>query len=298
MRILITGASGQLGSYLLRHLQGLDCVVMAWTGTQQGDRFGVPLQPVELSDFDALRVAFAQAKPDAIIHAGAMARVDECHRNPERAFRVNAEAARVLAEQAVAQSVRFIQVSTDMVFDGEQAPYRESDAPTPLSVYGRSKAEAEAALSQLPGVLVVRVALMFGPSLNGRATYFDHMVATLRLGHALHLFGDEWRTPISYAAAATALEILARAEVTGVLHLGGPERLSRLEMGLALAERLGMSASSILPVGRNQTPGPEPRPRDLSLDSSRWRELFPSVPWPGFRESLQASITLSEKGAG
>jgi dTDP-4-dehydrorhamnose reductase len=76
------------------------------------------------------------------------------------------------------------------------------------------------------------------------------------------------------------------SDFTGLIHLGGPERLSRLEMGQRLAAALGLDPSVIVPAARASFPAAEPRPRDVSLDSSRWRSLFPAQPWPDWDEAL------------
>ncbi len=286
MRFLVTGASGYLGIYLLRHLRGLNVPVVAWSGSQQGEAFGVPLRPVDLADPDALAAGFSEARPDVALHAGAWARVGDCHREPARAEHVNTHGSAVLADLAARAGARLVLVSTDLVFDGERGGYREEDPPAPLSVYGRTKAAAEEAILTVPRTAVVRVSLLFGPSLTGRPSFFDQQVAALRAGRPVALFADEWRTPISLCTAAAALVEVARSDYTGRLHVGGPERLSRLEMGRKLAEFLGVSPACIAATERAAAPAAEPRPRDTSLDSSRWRTRFPHLPWPAWREAL------------
>lgn len=282
MRWLVTGATGLLGGYLLRHLRGES--VVAWSGSRQTDVLGVPLVRVDLADPAAVATAFRTAVPDAVIHAAAVARVDECRRDPEKARRVNVDGSRLLAK--LAAGARLVFVSTDLVFDGERGQYREDDAPNPLTVYGRTKADAESAVLAFPHTTAARLSLLYGPCLTGRTSFFDRMVEALHHGRPLPLFADEWRTPLDLTTAATALVELARSDFTGLLHVGGPERLSRLEMGRQLAEVLGVSGESIVVTGRHDVPGDEPRPADTSLDSSRWRGLFPGLRWPAYREAL------------
>src|SRR5262249_39316920 len=267
MRVLVTGASGQLGGYLLRRLPDSGLTVTAWSGSRRGEFFGYPLQPVDLGDADAVRVAFHQARPDVVLHAGALPRPAACHRTPNLARRINTEGSSLLAELATEARARLLFVSTDLVFDGERGNYREDDAPSPLSIYGRTKADAEAAVLAVPRSGVVRVSLLYGPSVVGRPSFFDEQVAALRAGRPVTLFADEWRTPLALCTAAEALVKLAQSDFTGLLHLGGPERLSRLEMGQRLADFLGVASSTIVAVNRADIPSPEPRPRDTSLDS-------------------------------
>jgi dTDP-4-dehydrorhamnose reductase len=286
-RLLITGASGLLGSDLLREA-GADGIV-AWSGTREGEYSGVRLRPVDLGDPAAIAGAFAEARPGVIIHAGAMARVGDCLQDPDRARRVNALATHTLAGLAREAGARLVYVSTDLAFDGETGRYTEDDPPSPLSVYARSKVEGEQAALACPGAAVVRVSLLYGPSLTGTPSSFDQQVSALREGRPLRLFADEWRTPLYLGTAARALLELAGSDVPGVWHLGGPERLSRYEMGVRTAEVLGLDPGAVVATAREEhgAGGGEPRPRDVSLDSGRWRARFPEVPWPTLAEVLQ-----------
>jgi dTDP-4-dehydrorhamnose reductase len=255
----------------------------AWSGK------GGP-NAVELADPDRVSHAFRAAAPDVVLHAAALARVGDCFRDPARAQRINTGGTALLAELCAAAKARIVFVSTDMVFDGEHAPYREDDAAAPLSVYGRSKAAAERFALAHPGNAAVRLSLLFGPSRTGRPSFFDEQAAALRQGRSIALFEDEWRTPIDLETAAHALTELALSDAAGMFHIGGPERLSRLEMGRALAEALGVSPDLVRPNRRADAPAGEPRPRDVSLDSSRWRTAFPAAPWRGCGEALRAIL--------
>jgi dTDP-4-dehydrorhamnose reductase len=281
MRVLITGASGQLGSYLIRELRGGGDLV-AWSGSRRGELLGVPLLPLDLTDSGAVTAAFRAARPDVVIHCAALARIADCHRDPDRARRVNVAATAALADECDRSGARLVLVSTDLVFDGERGGYREDDLPSPLSVYARTKRDAEEAARAAARAAVARLSLLYGPSLNDRPSFFDEQAAALRERRPVTLFTDEWRTPLDLATAARALAALAGSEVTGVWHVGGPERLSRYEMGLRLAAALGADPSVIVAATRDEVPAPEPRPRDTSLDASRWRAAFPEVSWPRF----------------
>src|SRR5262245_16482057 len=106
MRTLLTGASGQLGAYLLRELQAGGAAVTAWSGAAPGRLFGVELSAVDLARPEQVRAAFAAARPELVIHAAALARVADCHRDPARARRINVEGTALLAELCVRQSAR------------------------------------------------------------------------------------------------------------------------------------------------------------------------------------------------
>jgi dTDP-4-dehydrorhamnose reductase len=286
MRLLVTGASGQLGAYLLRDLAGRDHEVTAWSGSRHSDLFGVPLTRVDLTNRDSVVAAFRAARPATVIHCAALTDTAKCHSHPEQAEALNVRGTRLLAELADETRARLVHVSTDLVFNGERSWYVEEDAPAPVSVYGWTKVRAEEAVRACGRGVVVRVSWMFGPTLTGQPKFFDDQVSRLRASKRLPLYTDQWRTPLSLTTAALALIALAETECTGTLHLGGPERMSRFEFGRRLAEFLGADASVIDEKKREDMPGPEPRPRDTSLDSSRWRGLFPRLSWPTWEQAL------------
>jgi dTDP-4-dehydrorhamnose reductase len=286
-RILITGASGQLGSYLLSELRSIESTVVAWTGSRSGKQDGFLLQPVDLADRTAVATAFREARPALIVHAAAMSRIDACHQEPARSHQVNVAGTTALAELAQQVGAKLVYVSTDLVFDGRKGRYREQDLPAPLSVYGRTKLEGEQAVLNLPRSAVVRVSLMFGPTRISRPGFFDQQLDRLRGRQAVRLFVDEWRTPLSLRTAARTLLAVAQSDFEGLLHLGGPERMTRWEMGSRLAEHIGADPSLLVATKQAELAWPEPRPADVSLDSSQFRELFPSLSWPLWDAALE-----------
>jgi dTDP-4-dehydrorhamnose reductase len=294
MHIFVTGASGLLGNYLLRHLSRTEHRVTAWSGSQAGVAFGFKVTPVPLTDGETLRQSLLATRPDVVVHAAAMASVARCFRAPDLAWRVNAEATRELVTLASELSARLLLVSTDLVFDGNQGSYREWDEAQPLSIYGRTKLAAEEAALGYDRAAVVRVSLLFGPALGQRRSFFDEQVAAIREARPCQLFNDEWRTPLALPTAASALIQIAESDLTGRLHLGGPERMSRLEMGQRLARALGCDAASLISVTRDSAAADEPRPRDNSLDSGRWRSLFPHHPWPAYEDALKEMACVGQ----
>jgi dTDP-4-dehydrorhamnose reductase len=292
MRLLITGASGQLGAYLLRSLRDTSDVVEAWSRSPAQMRFGFQLQPVDLSNERQVAEAFARARPNVVIHAAAVASIAACHSDPASAWTINREASARLATLAGAAGVRLVLVSTDLVFDGTRGWYTETDEPSPLSVYGMTKHAAEQAVLANAGAVVARLGLLYGPTLIGRPAFFDEQVTALQTGTPIRCFVDEWRTPLALEMAAHALLALARSDAQGIFHLGGPQRLSRWEMAFRLAGTLGLDQGPIVPVMRADVPAPEQRPRDTSLACSRWRAGFPAQSWPTFETALREMMEV------
>ncbi|MBU0637589.1 MAG: SDR family oxidoreductase [Planctomycetes bacterium] len=290
---LVTGASGQLGSHLVRLLSERRAAeVLALVGQSPHVRLGVPVHRVDLGDEAALRSFLAKRQPTHILHVGALTGVSDACARPAEAERVNVAATRILAEHATAWGARLVFSSTDMVFDGRSAPYRESDAPRPLSEYGRSKVAAERILANREMALVVRLPLMYGYPGLARETTFTRQISALRAGTPLRLFTDEFRTPLWLADAANALIALADSDLTGVIHVAGPERLTRFEMVARFAELLGINAPPLEPASRLSIEASEPRPEDLSLDAARFTRLFPHLTSGPIRPAVFEDLRL------
>jgi dTDP-4-dehydrorhamnose reductase len=286
MKWLVTGGSGQLGRYVLRLLAQENETVVAWSGSQKGTVFGTTLRRVELSNPVECAAAFREVSPDIVLHLAGMTAVGSCFRDPVLAKIINVDATARLANLCAAVSARMIFTSTDLVFDGAHGPYDERAAPHPLSAYGQSKLDAEKSVLSAPRHVVVRLSLLFGPSLGSDPAYFDQQVQALREGKPLTLFYDEWRTPLGMMEAASAVVELGRADAAGIFHVGGPERMSRAEMGIRLANCLRLSPAPIRPVGRDSVASGEPRPEDASLDSSRFRALAPRFDFPSYETAI------------
>jgi dTDP-4-dehydrorhamnose reductase len=283
---LVTGVSGQLGSVLFEHLvrAGEPAVGVA-SPSGSLPIFGDTVR-VDITNTVVLEELVTRLQPQRVIHAAAISAMAAAHADPEHARRVNVVATSNLCAAAARIGARVVYVSTDMVFDGERAPYDESAEPAPVSDYGRSKLEGERAALAAGGEVVARLSLMYGPPALQRSTTFVEQVRALLGRRPLKLFHDEFRTPLSLEDAASSLVRVAQSDLCGTLHLGGPERLSRLEMGALLAEALGIRDPVIESVSRLDLASSEPRARDLSLASERFIDAFGNAPGRPMSEAL------------
>ncbi len=278
-RWLVTGATGQLGGHLVRRLLAATDPprVFAWTGRKPAARIdGAECSHIDLTDVAAIGAAIDAARPTHILHVAAMTAVGDAFSNPELARRINVDATARIMAAAREIGARVAFSSTDMVFSGDAAPYRESDAVQPLSVYGRTKALAEEAVVS-GGGLVLRIPLLYGLAADGRATTFANQLTALRGGGELKLFTDEFRTPLWVEDAARIMIALASSATTGVRHVAGPQRLSRAELVAAAAQAIGATHAKLLPISRLEIPAAEPRPADLSLDDALLRGERPDL---------------------
>ena len=268
-RLLVTGASGFLGWNLCRRLKSKYRIIGTVWAHEVAEP-GVTIVRVDLTRPDETRLLMAKFCPDAVIHAAAMALPDACEQYPDAARRINVEAAVDLARLCAGSGIPFVFTSTDMVFDGRHPPYSEDASVAPVNVYGRQKAEAEQRIMEVhPRATVCRLALMFGNGGPCGRSFIQPWLESLKQGQPLKLFTDEFRTPVSAAAAVAGLALALEQSVRGVLHLGGAERMSRFEFGALLARTFDCGTEHILAVRQADVPMAAARPRDVSFDSRR-----------------------------
>ena len=279
MRILVTGAGGLLGGRLAALLSeaGHEVVAARRDSAPPPELRAVS---VELTEPGAVKDLLEREKPDAVVHAAALAS-PQCEADPALAEAVNSRLPGRLASACRQRDIRLVGLSTDMVLGGQQALSGEDVEAAPLGVYGRTKLAGEVALLAAdPAAAVVRVALVVGGGHGPRGTGSESVAWALAAGRTVRLFADEFRTPVDPESVAAAVRLLVEKGGTGVFHIGGTERLSRLELGHRAARVLGLPAEGIEAGFQVDYPGPDRRPADTSMDSSRARRELRWTPRP------------------
>ncbi len=268
MKILVTGAGGLLGAHLIVLLSRRHEV----TGTDRhpwwGDR-PATLVNGELADPAFMEELVKKTKPDCLIHCAAITNVDLCERDPALAHAMNAEVTRRLA-RAVSPDCLFVYISTDGLFQGNKPMVTEEEPHQPRTVYGKSKGQGEREV-QLAGErhLIIRTNF-YGWSSGRKKTFVEWLYESLRTGSPITLFDDFFFTPIYVADLVENLAALIEDGHQGVFHLVGGERLSKCDFGKMLAGEAGFSTRSVTVGSLDQAQLTALRPKDMSLDSSRF----------------------------
>lgn len=258
MRLLVTGAGGQLGR---------DVVACA---TAVGDEvLGLDHASLDVTDRGAVLGAVTTWRPDCVVHAAAWTAVDACESDPDRAFAANGLAVRWVVEACAHVGAHLVHLSTDYVFDGTlDRPYREWDATNPQSVYGASKLAGEVEAAALgPGVAVVRTSWVCGE-------HGPNMVKTiLRLAaerDSLAFVDDQRGHPTFTADLAPALRRLALERRSGVHHVTNQGAVSWFEFARAIVAAAGRDPAMVGPISTADLdpPRPAPRPANSVLDNA------------------------------
>lgn len=277
MRILVTGAGGQLGTDLVR-LAGRHEVVAATSAV------------LDVGDRDSALAAITSTGPDLIIHAAAWTAVDACESDPERAFRVNAFGCRNVAEGARLTGAHLVAVSTDYVFDGTKpAPYLEWDPPHPLSVYGRSKLAGEQEiLAALPGATIARTAWVCG------AHGANMLKTVLRLGAGegtLRFVDDQRGCPTFTEDLAGMLLQLGVGRRPGVFHVTNQGPTTWYGFARDVLAAAGHDPERVQPISTAELdpPRPAPRPANSVLDNAALRMSGVAL-LPDYHEPLERTV--------
>jgi dTDP-4-dehydrorhamnose reductase len=273
MRVLITGASGLLGGRLAECLSSRFDVVAGCHRAPPPT--GLETCHVDLRSTTELSAAIDRVAPDAIVHCAALADAERCQHALAEAEALNVVASHEIAKLSQRAGIRLRTLSTDLVFDGTTAPYREDAPAQPLLTYGQTKLRGEQRiLAESPSAAIARVALVVGRGFGPRGTASEAIAWRLAAGQPLRLYHDQYRTPVDADSVADAVARLLVGGQAGRFHLGGHERVSRFELGQRVACVLGLRSDTIERVRQTDMAMAAQRPADVSLDSSRaQREL-------------------------
>jgi dTDP-4-dehydrorhamnose reductase len=285
-RVLVTGGNGQLGRDVRDVLAGL----VPAGGLSSSDLAGTPFEVIapgtfevlstdidtlDLVDRAAVRDAVDGFRPDLILHGGAYTAVDACESNPDTAFAVNAMGTRHMAEAAVAVGAHIVYVSTDYVFDGTSAvPYVEWDAPSPRSIYGRSKLGGEMEIRTLAGAsgTIVRTSWVSGAHGANMVKTVQRLAAATPDG-VLRFVDDQHGCPTFTADLARAVVRLGTDRRPGTFHVTNQGETTWFGFVHEVMAAMGHDPARVVPIATSDLdpPRPAPRPANSRLDNAGLR---------------------------
>jgi len=281
MKVLVTGANGQVGRALLR------------ARPSDVEFVGLTHHELDIADDQVVAACLRQHRPGVIVNAAAYTAVDRAESEPDLAARVNAQGPANLAKMARSIGARLLQLSTDFVFDGlSSRPYQPDSAAHPLSVYGRTKLDGEHAVRALlpDRSVVLRTAWVYAP--EGR-NFVQTMLRLMRKNGAVRVVCDQIGSPTAARSVAEVLwRIIARNELTGTHHWSDAGVASWFDFAVAIAEEafavhLLPEEPTVTPIRTEEYPTPARRPAysvldkvslaDLGVDTVHWRKVLRSA---------------------
>jgi dTDP-4-dehydrorhamnose reductase len=259
VKVLVTGAAGQLGQDLVSAFDGWDVVA-------------ADHHALDVSDRDAVLGAITGLAPDAVVHAAAWTAVDACESDHDRAWRVNALGCRHVADGCRQAGAHLCAISTDYVFDGASPlPYTEWDPPNPMSVYGRSKLAGEREITMLlPGAAIVRTSWLCGA---GGPNFVKTMLRLAAGDGEVTVVDDQHGCPTFTEDLAGMVRLLVAARHAGVYHVTnqGPTTWWGFARDVFAAAGADPARVVAIPTSRLVPPRPAPRPANSVLDNAALR---------------------------
>ena len=285
MRILITGAFGQLGHALQSILSKKSNYELICTGRKvKKGQEGIPL---DIRNQVALKELINTTAPDILINLAAMTNVDACELDPKLAGEIN-----VAGLEHICNSFKgkIIHLSTDYVFDGTSGPYKEDDPLNPLSIYGKTKLASEHILLDKDiKNLVIRGNVLYDFSPHTSASFLNWVVSSLKDNQEIKVVEDQFNNPTWTRSMSDIIELSIENDLEGIIHWGDSEHISRFEFAKLIAKKFSLNESLIKPVLTSELNQPARRPLQSGLSTEKLVNMLNIIP-PSIDDCLDEII--------
>lgn len=295
-KILITGSNGLLGQKLMEKLINKNYFIIATS--KSADRFNLShpnytYEEMDITNFDHIKNVFEKHLPDIVINTAAMTNVDACELNPYACYMHNTKSVEFMvgilsALQHDNYVPHFIHLSTDFIFDGTKEMLSEDDTPNPLSVYAKSKLDAEKSIqnSSLKKWAIVRTILVYGVAKNStRNNIVLWIKQSLEQHKKISIVTDQFRTPTLAEDLADGCILIAEKGSTGIFNIGGKDYMSIYDLAVRVADYFHLDKTLIQPSKSEDIQQPAKRPPKTGLDISKARQYLGYEPH-SFEEGL------------
>ena len=285
MRILITGAFGQLGHALQSILSKKSNYELICTGRKvKKGQEGIPL---DIRNQVALKELINTTAPDILVNLAAMTNVDACELNPKLAGEIN-----VAGLEHICDSFKgkIIHLSTDYVFDGTSGPYKEDDPLNPISIYGKTKLASEHILLEKNiKNLVIRGNVLYDYSPHTSASFLNWVVSSLKGNQEIKVVEDQFNNPTWTRSMSDIIELSIENDLEGIIHWGDSVHISRFEFAKLIAKKFSLNESLIKPVLTSELNQPARRPLQSGLSTEKLVNMLDIIP-PSIDDCLDEII--------
>ena len=241
-QVLITGASGQLGSALYSQLATKFNLIL----TDLNGNSDESILKLDITNHSELDIFFSKYAPEIVINLAAFTDVDRCEQQPDLAQEVNYNSVKLLAKYC---SCRFIQISTDYVFDGKNGPYGEEDKTSPINIYGKTKLAAEKFVEQnFKDWCILRTNVLFDYQKGTKASFIKWIIDSLKNGQKINVVDDQFNNPTWTNDFAKIIRLVIERDMKGLYHYGGADYLNRYDFALMIAEAFNLDYKLINPI--------------------------------------------------
>ncbi len=269
MRILVTGASGLLGSKIVK--KTMNAGYNTFSGyLKNKPKFGQPFL-LNLNNQSSISKTITQINPDIIIHCAALTDVDLCETDRNLARKINAESAKIVAEVSNQLGSYMAYISTDYVFDGLKGDYQETDQANPINFYGHSKLLGEKSVIELnQDYLIARTSVIYGDKpASGKINFALWLIDCLKRRREVKIVTDQFASPTLNTNLAEMILEACEKKLNGIYHIAGASKTSRYEFAIKLAEKFNLDKNLIKRAKIEDMNWKAKRPKDSSLNISK-----------------------------
>lgn len=274
-RLLITGASGLLGSKIVE-LTGENYEVIPLHNTKP---LHLNSSKLDIANRKEVFSLFRKTKPNVAIHTAAETNVDKCEIQKKLAWKINVEGTRNVAEACSKIGARMVYISTDYVFNGEKGLYVEEDTPNPINRYGVTKLEGEKQVKKLcKNYVILRTSVLYGWH-SWKQNFVTWVINSLKQKKEISIVEDHFNTPTLADNLAEITIEAVQKNLRGLYHASGSQRISRYEFAQQITKTFNLNQSLTKPIKMKQiTAWTAKRPKDSSLNINKIRELLKTKP--------------------
>ena len=259
MKILVTGASGLLGTKIVNSINNSE-IYGTYYQNPVNFSYGKTLK-LDVSKRNAANL-IRKTAPDVVVHTAAFTNVDRCERDRKKAYQINVEGTRNVALGA--KNSKVVYISTDYIFDGEVGMYHENDKPNPVSYYGQTKLEGEQIVQEIcDNYIIARTSVLYG--WHTRLNFVSWVIHELQKGNKINIVTDQFNSPTLVDDLAEQIITLIERDKRGIFHTAGGERISRYEFVNDIAQIFELDQTLITPVTSDRMNWIARRPKDSSL---------------------------------
>jgi len=286
-RILITGISGLLGAniaYLYHLMRNYDSIY----GTINKNPFKHSYANIFKVDFNKsndFNFILHKYKPRVLIHTAALTSVEKCEHNPAYAFKLNSEVPAKIAKICNKERIKFVFISTDMVYNTKNVPHKETEKLKPLNVYAKSKAEAERlVLQENSQALIVRTNF-FGWSYQNKQSFAEWIIHSLSTNTHITLFYDVTFSPIYIPLLSKILQKAILKDLVGIFNIGAPNSISKLDFGRQIGMIFKLNTKLIIPISIEEKTNLVQRPKQMEMSIGKIRKAL-KIKIPNVEEQI------------
>jgi len=275
INVLLLGSTGLIGISLVKNLQRKYNV---FTTCHSKKHFDCDIE-LDIRYPNSIERAFHLSKPNVVINlCGIYKNLEFCEKNKELAMEINGLAPKYISEFSNKYNAFLISMSSDFVFDGNSGNYKESDPVSPINYYGMTKVEGEKNIQNIAdNYCIVRPSMIYGKS-PIRKTLPYMILEGIKKENGLNLIEDQYMTPTYLENFCNMLVEIIEKRYYGIIHLAGPEKMSRYDFAIKLLNKLGLNKKKIIPVKRNDFEFGKKMPRDSSLNTEKANEVLEEKP--------------------